>query len=179
LIAGKRQRPQYAWGCTACQGVITRAVLDRIKAILSGRGTAPEGAGDGVDRLQLAAAALLVEAAQMDDDFGAEERAKIVELVERRFGLGAAASEALLQAASEKIEQSVDIFGFTREIKNAFSPQERVEMMEMLWEVAYSDGELHSLEAHLMRRLAGLLHVGDRESAEARQRVLARQGPES
>jgi len=137
---------------------------------------APKGTGAAVDRLQLAAAALLVEAARMDDEFGAEERAKIIDLIERRFALSAEESGALLQAASDKVEQSVEIFGFTREIKNAFSPEERVEMMEMLWEVAYADGELHSLEASLMRRLAGLLYVSDRDSGEARKRVLARRG---
>ena len=115
----------------------------------------------------------------MDAEFGAEERAKIVELIENRFGLSAAESHALLQAASDKVDQSVEVFGFTREIKNAFSPDERIEMMEMLWEVAYADGELHDLEANLMRRLAGLLHVSDRESGTARKRVLARLGLES
>jgi uncharacterized tellurite resistance protein B-like protein len=151
-------------------------VLDRLKGLLGGPGQPSQGAAQGIDRLQLAAAALLVEAAQMDDEFGPEERAKIAELVEQRFGLSAEESAALLQAASEKVEQSVEIFGFTREIKNAFSPEERVEMMEMLWEVAYADGEVHNLEAHLMRRLAGLLHVSDRDSGEARKRVGARHG---
>ena len=134
------------------------------------------GAGD---KVQLATVALLVEAAQMDAEFGAEERAKIIELVEGRFGLSAAESRELLQAASEKIEQAVEVFGFTREIKNAFSPEERIEMMEMLWEVAYADRVLHNLEASLMRRLAGLLHVSDRDSGLARKRVLVRLGLEA
>ena len=112
----------------------------------------------------------------MDAEFGAEERARIAELVERRFELGEAESDALMKAADEKIEQSVEVFGFTREVKNAFSPEERIEVMEMLWEVAYADGELHDLEASLMRRLAGLLHVSDRDSGLARKRVLARLG---
>ena len=77
--------------------------------------------------MQLATVALLVEAAQMDAEFGAEERAKIADLVSSRFGLAAAESRALLQAADEKVEQSVEFFGFTREIKNAFSPEERIE----------------------------------------------------
>ncbi len=176
---GKRQRPQDAWGCAPSQGVITSAVLDRLKAFLGDRSDAGDAAGKGADRLQLATAALLIEAAEMDADFGAEERAKIIELVQRRFGLSAAESRALLESASDKVEQSVEVYGFTRDIKNAFSPEERVEMMEMLWEVAYADGELHDLEASLMRRLAGLLHVSDRDSGLARKRVLARLGLES
>jgi uncharacterized tellurite resistance protein B-like protein len=159
--------------------VITSAVLDRLKAFLASQGGASDAGAQRIDKVQLATVALLVEAAQMDAEFGAEERAKIAELVEGRFGLSAEEGGALLQAASEKIEQSVEVFGFTREIKNAFSPEERIEMMEMLWEVAYADGVLHDLEASLMRRLAGLLHVSDRDSGLARKRVIARLAPEA
>lgn len=149
-------------------------MLDRLKAFLAGQTEARDAIAGAGDKVQLATVALLVEAAQMDAEFGAEERAKIIELVENRFGLSAAESRELLQAASEKVEQAVEVFGFTREIKNAFSPEERIEMMEMLWEVAYADGVLHDLEASLMRRLAGLLHVSDRDSGLARKRVLVR-----
>lgn len=154
-------------------------MLDRLKAFLTSQGGASDAGAQGIDKVQLATVALLVEAAQMDAEFGAEERAKIAELVEGRFGLSAEEGRALLQAASEKIEQAVEVFGFTREIKNAFSPEERIEMMEMLWEVAYADGVLHDLEASLMRRLAGLLHVSDRDSGLARKRVIARLAPEA
>lgn len=159
--------------------VITSAVLERLKAFLAGPDGAQDSATTAHDKVQLATVALLVEAAQMDAEFGAEERAKIAELVEQRFGLNPEEGRALLQAASDKVEQSVEVFGFTREIKNAFSPEERIEMMEMLWEVAYADGELHDLEANLMRRLAGLLHVSDRDSGSARKRALARVDLES
>jgi len=159
--------------------VITSAVLDRLKAFLAGQTDAQDALAGAGDKVQLATVALLVEAAQMDAEFGAEERAKIIELVEGRFGLSAAESRELLQAASEKVEQAVEVFGFTREIKNAFSPEERIEMMEMLWEVAYADRVLHNLEASLMRRLAGLLHVSDRDNGLARKRVLVRLGLEA
>jgi len=177
--SGKRQRPHKTWGCAPRRGVITSAVLDRLKTLFGDRDSAQATPGPGGDPLHLATACLLVEAAQMDNDFDAGERAKISELVQRRFGLSAGDSDRLLQAADEKVAQSVEIFGFTREIKDAFSPEERIELMEMLWDVAYVDGELHDLEANLMRRLAGLLHVSDRDSGLARKRVLARRGLES
>jgi len=43
-----------------------------------------------------------------------------------------------------------------------------------LWEVAYADGEVHDYEANLVRRVAGLLYVQDRDSGRARKRVLKR-----
>ena len=155
-------------------------MLDKIKALFSAQLEAGEtiAGHHEADQLQLAAVALLVEAAQMDDDFEEAEREKIIELVKRRFDLDEKESEELLAAASEKVDQSIEIFGFTRVIDDGFTEDERIELMEMLWEVAYADGTLHDYEANLMRRLAGLLHVSDRDSGDARKRAIARLGVE-
>ena len=56
-------------------------------------------------------------------------------------------------------------------------PDEVSRVIEMAWEVAYADGELHDHEANLLRRLGGLLYVSDRERGDARKRVLARLRP--
>ena len=49
-------------------------------------------------------------------------------------------------------------------------------MIEMLWDVACADGVIHDFEANLVRRVAGLIHVSDRDSGAARKRALARMG---
>jgi len=54
------------------------------------------------------------------------------------------------------------------------TPQERIDLIEMLWEVAYADGVLDPEEDHLIRRIGKLVYVEDRERVHARQRVLAR-----
>ncbi|MFQ6016841.1 MAG: TerB family tellurite resistance protein [Kiloniellaceae bacterium] len=151
-------------------------MINRLKALFVDRGGAPAAAASrhGADELRVAAAALMVEAAQMDDEFDARERAKISELVTGRFGLSREESESLLEAAEKRVAASSQIFGFTRIVKEAFTHDERVELIEMLWEVAYADGELHDFEASLMRRVTGLLHVSDRESGAARKRALER-----
>src|SRR3546814_14389645 len=95
------------------QRVITSAVLDLLRELLAGQRGARDGAVPGIDRVQLATVALLVEAAHMDDEFGPTERAKLAELVEERFGLTATESRALLAAADEKVRQAADVFGFT------------------------------------------------------------------
>ena len=110
----------------------------------------------------------------MDDDFGPEEREKIASLVRSRFELSAEEASEILDLAEAKVEDSVQVFGFTRVLKDAFDHEERVEMMEMLWQVVYADGELHDMEASLMRRVSGLLFVSDRESGDARKRALRR-----
>ena len=69
-----------------------------------------------------------------------------------------------------------DIYKYTKIVRNSFDDSERVALMEMLWQLVYSDGELHDFEATLMRRLAGLLYVDDRESGAARKRALEKLG---
>ena len=151
-------------------------MINRVKALFGDRGGAPEtnGAGHSHEELRIAAAALMVEAAQLDDDFDVRERAKIRDLVTERFGLGREESESLIEVAEERVAGASQLHGFTRVIKDAFTQEERLELVEMLWEVAYADGQLHHLEANMMRRLAGLLQVPDRDSGAARKRVLER-----
>jgi uncharacterized tellurite resistance protein B-like protein len=126
------------------------------------------------DRTRLAAAALLVTAAAMDDVFDDAERARIQELLARRFALDEAAAHRLLAEAEAIAIESVDLHGFTSTIKEGFDFEERLELLEMAWEVVYTDGVLHDHEANLLRRLAGLLAVSDRDSGEARRRVRER-----
>jgi len=126
------------------------------------------------DNLQLAAAALLVEAAVMDGTFGEDERAVVLRLLKDRFELATDDAETLLDEAETAIAESNELYTLTRTIKENFEHSERIELIEMLWEVAYADGELHDYESNLVRRLSGLLYVSDRESGEARKRVLAK-----
>lgn len=151
-------------------------MLNRIKLFLDELAGAPpaEQKAHGADDLQLAAAALMVEAALMNDVFDVKERSKIRQLLMDRFELGHDEAEALIDLAEQRVADSNQLFGFTRVIKDHYSNDERISLLEMLWEVVYVDGELHDHEASLMRRVTGLLHVTDRDSGDARKRALQR-----
>ncbi len=155
-------------------------MINRIKSFFrdpNGAGGGPSAgvAGRGkIDELHLASAALLVEAACHDMHFDESERRMIESLVQARFGLSAEEAATLIEAAEREVDAAVQLLHFTRAIKDRFSHEERVEMVEMLWEVVYADGVLHDYEANLMRRIGGLLYVTDQERGAARKRVLAR-----
>ena len=119
-------------------------------------------------------AALLVEAATLDDSFDPAERATILKLLTGRFALSSSEAEDLLAEAEAEVSNVHHLYAFTKAIKDAFDHEERIEVLEMLWEVAYTDGELHDYEANLIRRVTGLLHLSDRESGAARKRALDR-----
>ena len=152
-------------------------MFDRLRQLLgAGADDGPGPRRHSFAERQLAAAALLVEAASLDSEFGVAERATIGALLQSRFGLGAAEADDLLAEAERAAAASVQWQGFTQAIKDGFAPAERIEVIEMLWEVAYADGRLHDYEASLLRRITGLLYVSDRDSGAARKRVLARLG---
>jgi uncharacterized tellurite resistance protein B-like protein len=126
--------------------------------------------------LQTAVAVLLVEAARMDDEFGAQERAAIEKLLASKFGLGPAATHELVALAETTAERSNQLHPFTRMAVERMDPQQRIRLVEMLWEVAYADGVLDPQEDVLLRRVAGLIYVSDADRVAARQRVLQRMG---
>ena len=127
-----------------------------------------------VDEFHLAAAALLVHAASVDAHFGDDERAMIMRLIETRLELTKEEARALFNAAHEAADRSIQLHGFTHAVKNGFSYEERVGLIEMLWEVVYADGKLDEFESQLMRRIGGLIYVDDRDRGIARKRVLER-----
>lgn len=120
---------------------------------------------------EIASAALLVEAAAMDGDFDEGERATIHRLLERRFKLNPDEAMRLLGAGEKLQSQSNEVFKFTLAANRAFSEEERIELVEMLWTTVLSDGVVHDYEGNLMRRIAGLLYVPDKAAGEARKRA--------
>lgn len=151
-------------------------MLSRIRLFLierKGRASAADGAHTD-EELHIAAAALLVEAARLDGDFGQDERDRISDILQRRFDLDAQSAWDIIEAAGNAVDTVPEIYGFTRTIRNNFTHAERVTMLELLWEVAYADGVLHDYEASLLRQVTGLLYVTDQESGAARKRALER-----
>jgi len=148
-------------------------MIERLKTWLK---EAEEPGKSDRDGLRLAIAALLMEAAEVDGSLDARERGVIVRLLEERFVLDRATADRLAGAAERKAEQSTQLFGFARIINERLSHERRVELLEMLWEVAYADGALDPLEDSLLRRVGGLIDVSDHERGEARLRVLQRLG---
>jgi uncharacterized tellurite resistance protein B-like protein len=144
--------------------------MKRILDFLSGRSSLKPAKGPV--EFQVAVAALLVEAAHMDETFDPAERATIAHLLEARFNLDAGSARDLLTKAEKAVGTSSQLFSFTHQINRTLPPEKRAEIIEMMWEVAYTDGILDPLEDMLLRRVAGLIHVTDRDRSLARQRAL-------
>ncbi len=95
-------------------------------------------------------------------------------LLTERFHLEPQAVQSLIEEARRKVEYSAHYFPFTHEICTRLGLEERIEIIQMLWTVAYTDGMLDPEEDMLVRQIAGLIHVPDKERGLARQRALAK-----
>ena len=149
-------------------------MINRIKLLFSNN--IQEAEGSEIGKLEAASAALLVEAACMDGHFDKQEREKIISLMQANFGLNNEESETLVEETQSVLEQTGDLYTFTRVIKDRFDQQERIQMIEMLWEVAFADGNVDYYESNLISRVAGLIYVNDIDRGEAKKRVMARLG---
>lgn len=134
----------------------------------------PDAPAPGTPDERLALAALLVDAARRDDEFEDAEKAAIDRILAAEHGLDLPAAQALRIEAETAQDDAVGLFRFTHSLKEATPFEDRVKIIEYLWEVALADGDRDAAEDNLVRRVCGLLGVSDKDSGLARQRVEAR-----
>ncbi|MEL6767269.1 MAG: TerB family tellurite resistance protein, partial [Pseudomonadota bacterium] len=156
----------------AAAGRYMAQMLDRIMKTLAGHDGPPTRLAprDARDAL----AVILVHAARSDGRYDDAERADIDRVLTHRYGLGPAEAAALRAEAERDEENAAGLQRFTSALKNAVAFEERVGIIEAVWEVAYADGARSHEESALVRKLCGLLYVEDRDAGLARQRVVAR-----
>lgn len=120
---------------------------------------------------RLALTALLVRVARTDGDYAANEKERITRIITARYDLSPFEASKL-QGDAETLEgEAPDTVRFTRAIKDAVPYEERIGVIEALWQVALVDGDRAAEENALLRLVASLLGIEDRDSALARQRV--------
>lgn len=131
----------------------------------------PEGNTLDATDARLAMAALLVRVARADDLYQPDEIARIDSVLSRRYTLTPADAAALRVEAEALEEQASDTVRFTRLIKDAVPYEERDAVIEAMWFVVLADDDRSEDENALLRMVANLIGVSDRDSALARQRA--------
>ncbi|MBI2432328.1 MAG: TerB family tellurite resistance protein [Candidatus Hydrogenedentes bacterium] len=124
------------------------------------------------ERLPLATCVVLLEAARADDHFSDTERLHILDVMRAQFKLSNAEAEELIQEAHSASAESTDLWRFTHAINQGYSQQEKIAIMEEVWRLVLSDGELHGIEDHLAHKLRTLLNLNHPQMIEAKMKVL-------
>jgi uncharacterized tellurite resistance protein B-like protein len=152
-------------------------VLNKLMDLLK---RAPPATADTVgapfSRRDVAVVALLVEAAQIDRSSRTDEFAAVERIVRERFELDAASAEQLIATARRQLDASLEDWVFAAAVREGFTVEERAEILGLLWEVVYADGQLARFEESLLHRLSRQLRVGEAESERARAQAFARSG---
>jgi uncharacterized tellurite resistance protein B-like protein len=124
----------------------------------------------------MAIAVLLIEAAHMDGDFTDEEQKAIQKILINFMELTPFDADQMIVDATIIKSKSNQILPYTKAIKKHYGDEGKFRVIEMLWEVVYSDGVLHAFEDNLMRRVGALIYVPDRERGIAKKRVIKKLG---
>ena len=73
---------------------------------------------------------------------------------------------------AEEIEKnSNQILDFTKEVKN-MNEDSKIKIVEVLWNIIYSDNNPDIYENSLMRRLTGLLYLNPKTVGDLKQKVI-------
>ena len=109
--------------------------------------------------LEIACAVLLCEVMRADSVFTETEQAQLTTILTKQFNLDAQEVSNILAQAFELSDNANDFYQFTSKLNQHYSLDERIRIVTLLWQVAYADGELASIEEHIIRKIADLLHL--------------------
>lgn len=129
------------------------------------------------DDLRVAVAALCFQVMEADGTVSRMERDRLREILQDYYDLDAGKLDALLAAGLEAGKEAVDYFRFTTDIRRHLDEDQRVELIGILWDIVYADGERSEMEDHVIWRVADLLGVSVRDRVLQRQQAATRSGP--
>lgn len=134
-------------------------MIDKIKAFFQSE--LSPGSNTALDQHQrhLACAALLIEVAIVDDEFDQSELRALYKILQNQFGLSQEDCTTLTQLAQSECEEATSMYQFTQLINQHCDHQEKFNLIQAMWQVAYADGNLDKYEEYIIRKVADLIHV--------------------
>jgi uncharacterized tellurite resistance protein B-like protein len=137
----------------------------------------PEKAGtDEVSdhSLQIATAALLIEMMRADAEVSVDEQNAVMNSMSSKFNLLDKEIKALLNLAEEKVWDATGYFEFTSLMNKGFTYEQKIKVIEHLWEVAFADNLIDKHEEYMVRKIADLIYVSHKDFIDAKLRVKSR-----
>ena len=113
--------------------------------------------------------ALLVYTAKIDENYSKEEE-EIIELTLSKIGVNKEKIKKIIKEAKNIEENSNQILEFTKEVKN-MNEKDKINVIEGLWRIIYSNKVADIYETNLMRRLAGLLYIDNKMMGDIKEKI--------
>jgi len=121
--------------------------------------------------IQVATAALLIEMMKADGTVNEDERKAVMQTIQSKFNLTDDETKSLKELAKEKIRKATDYYDFTSLIHKRLSYQQKVEIIEHLWEIAFTDKHLDKHEEYVVRKIADLIYVEHKDFIQAKLKI--------
>jgi uncharacterized tellurite resistance protein B-like protein len=125
----------------------------------------PEESGKA---LRLAAGVLLFEIVRADHKVEDAERTVMCTALQGTFNLTAEETAEIMGLAEEQSRSAGSLYEFTSRVDGAFTAEQKKRVVELLWLVAFADGTKDAQEEHMVRKIAGLLHVAHPDFIDAK-----------
>jgi uncharacterized tellurite resistance protein B-like protein len=121
--------------------------------------------------IQVATAALLIEMMRADGKVSEDERKAVMQTIQAKFNLTDDETKSLKELAKEKAKKATDYYEFTSLIHKGLPYEQKVEIIEHLWEIAFTDKHLDKHEEYMVRKIADLIYVEHKDFIEAKLKV--------
>jgi len=122
-------------------------------------------------KILTAACALFLEVANSDDEFSETEKESIISILKEDFDLPPESVTELLQIAEAERKEQIDLYHFAKLIKENYSHDEKLLVIEALWKVIYADGRVDQFEDRMIKTLADLIGIRRNELIDAKIRI--------
>ena len=149
-------------------------MLNKLKLLLENCFPEEAEIEDEHRKSHLAAAALMVEIATIDEHFDERELATLTQEIERQFQLPQDGIKKLAEEARSRSKESTSLYDFTQHINSEFDQSEKFDLLVGMWRIAYADGSLDKYEEYMVRKVSEMIYLAHGDFIRAKQ--IARQG---
>ena len=126
--------------------------------------------------IEEAVVVLLLRAANIDGNKDEQEIESIKKLIIKQFNYDEEKADILITSASEKEENSTDLFEWSKIINDNYDLNSKKIIFSMMCEIICADGLVDPFESNLIRRLSGLLYISDKDAGAIKKEVMSNKG---
>ena len=123
---------------------------------------------ESLSSISKACSSLLIEVALSDKDFDEEEITSMKEILKTTHGISDETINELVSNAKQTVDESTSLYSYTREVNDNFSYDDKLLLLQSLWDIAYADGNVDKYEEHLIRKISDLIYISHSDFIKAK-----------
>ena len=130
-----------------------------------------EAPSSAMSRVDLTCAALLVEVMNSDHELDEREHQEFMAVLQQSYNIAESDLEELIQLAKNEAFEATSLYEFTKLINDSYDYEQKVELIENMWRIAFSDKRLDKYEDHLIRKVSELIYVSHSDFIKTKLKV--------